>query len=103
MNTIRLNLLSYQMAGGRFPTTEQGLKALVQRPEIEPIPVKWRRIFDEVPRDLWGIEFQYRKPGIKHPDGYDLFSAGPDRKAGTEDDIWAGWSPEWDTNAKSES
>ena len=46
MNTIRVNLLSYQMAADWFPTTQQGLKALVQNPTIEPLPVKWRKILD---------------------------------------------------------
>jgi general secretion pathway protein G len=85
---IRTMLLSYSGSNGFYPTTEQGLKAMVARPETEPAPSSWRRLMDEVPKDAWGMEYVYRCPGVKNPSGYDLYSAGPDRKVDTADDDW---------------
>jgi general secretion pathway protein G len=85
---IRTMLLSYNGANGFYPTTEQGLKALVSRPSTEPQPTSWRRLMDETPKDAWGSEYIYRNPGRKNLSGYDLFSAGPDRIPDTADDDW---------------
>jgi len=88
IQTMRTMLLSYSAINGFYPTTEQGLKALVVRPETEPAPPSWRRSMDAVPKDPWGSEYVYRNPGVKNPSSYDLFSAGPDRKPDTADDDW---------------
>jgi general secretion pathway protein G len=87
---IRTMLLAYSGRNGFYPTTEQGLKALVVRPETEPIPTNWSRLLDEVPKDSWGSDYVYRCPGTKNPSGYDLYSAGPDRIPDTGDDDWGG-------------
>jgi general secretion pathway protein G len=87
---IRTMLLAYSGRNGFYPTTEQGLKAMVVRPETEPIPTSWSRLLDEVPKDAWGSEYVYRCPGTKNPSGYDLYSAGPDRIPDTADDDWGG-------------
>jgi general secretion pathway protein G len=73
---------------GFYPTTEQGLQALVTRPDTDPQPTRWYQLFKDVPKDPWQNTYIYRCPGIKHPDSYDLFSAGPDRKPDTSDDDW---------------
>ncbi len=88
MNSVKTSLLSYRMNAGGLPSTEQGLKALVTRPEGEPRPLNWRQILDKVPTDPWQHEFQYARPGRKHPESFDIWSVGPDGKAGTEDDVW---------------
>ena len=85
---IRTMLMSYSGSNGFYPTTEQGLKALVVRPDTEPAPMSWRRLMDDVPKDPYGMEYVYRNPGVKNPSGYDLYSAGPDRKPDTADDDW---------------
>ena len=85
---IRTMLLSYQGLNGFYPTTDQGLKALVVKPETEPVPTRWTQMMDGVPTDPWGKEYVYRCPGIKNPNSYDLFSAGPDRIPDTADDDW---------------
>ena len=71
---------------GFFPTTEQGIQALVTPPETDPKPARWYQLFKEVPKDPWHNNYIYRCPGVKNPGGYDLFSAGPDRIADTADD-----------------
>lgn len=88
MNTIKTSLIAYSIKAGNFPSTEQGLKALVTRPETEPRPLNWKKIIDEVPRDPWGFEFVYVNPGVKKPDSYDLYSVGKDGKPNTDDDVW---------------
>ena len=90
IQTIGTQLMQYSAMNGFYPTTEQGLQALVVHPESEPRPNRWFRAFDKVPTDPWGTPYIYRCPGIKHPDKYDLYSAGPNRidDNGTGDDDW---------------
>jgi general secretion pathway protein G len=88
IQSIRTSLLSYNGMNGFYPTTEQGLNALVTRPGSEPAPTSWRRLMDELPKDAWGMPYVYRCPGRQNPSGYDVFSAGPDRIPDTADDDW---------------
>jgi len=88
IQSIGTQLMQYEAMNGFYPTTEQGLQALVTQPENEPRPSRWYPFFKEMPKDPWGMPYQYRCPGVKHPDKYDLFSAGPDRTPDTADDDW---------------
>ncbi|MEY2561844.1 MAG: ral secretion pathway protein [Verrucomicrobiota bacterium] len=85
---IRTMLMMYNSKTGYYPTTEQGLKALVVRPTTEPLPSSWVHLMDDVPKDPWGQEYIYRFPGVRNPNSYDLFSAGPDHRPDTADDDW---------------
>jgi general secretion pathway protein G len=76
LHGIRTMLLSYKGTNGYYPSTDQGLEALVPR------------FMEEVPKDAWGTPYVYRYPGKRYPNAYDLFSAGPDRVADTADDQW---------------
>jgi general secretion pathway protein G len=87
---VGTQLKLYESMNGFFPTTEQGLEALVTQPDIDPKPSRWYQLFKEVPKDPWHNNYIYRSPGVKNPNGYDLFSAGPDRKPDTADDDWGG-------------
>ena len=87
VQSLGTQLMVYQGTNGFFPSTEQGLKALVSKPESDPRPRSWRKLMAEVPQDPFGNEYQYQSPGSHNSDGYDLFSAGADRKPGTADDI----------------
>lgn len=71
----------------RPPTTEQGIKALVERPSSEPVPERWTQLLEEVPKDPWGQEYKYRYPATKSKKPYDIYSAGKDGQEGTDDDI----------------
>jgi general secretion pathway protein G len=86
--SIDAELRQYKAMNGFYPTTDQGLQALVTQPATEPRPSHWRQAFREYPWDPWRNKFVYRCPGIKNPDTYDLFSAGPDGIADTADDDW---------------
>lgn len=74
----------YRLDNGFYPTTEQGLRALVERPTTEPIPRNWREggYMKKVPVDPWGNPFVYRCPG-DHGE-YDLLSMGADGREGGE-------------------
>ena len=88
VNAIGTQLKLYESVNGFYPTTEQGLQALVTQPSSEPRPSHWYQLFKEIPKDPWGNNYIYLNPGRKNPNGYDLYSAGPDRKADTADDDW---------------
>ena len=87
---INTQLGLYESMNGFYPTTEQGLQALVSQPNSDPKPTRWYQLYKEMPRDPWASDYIYRCPGLKNPTGYDLFSAGPDRKPDTADDDWGG-------------
>jgi general secretion pathway protein G len=90
--TLKEALATYQLQTGSLPTTEQGLKALWEKPVAEPVPDRWKRIMDDEVKDPWGHSYQYVNPGKHNPDRYDLFSMGPDGLPDTEDDI-GNWKP----------
>jgi general secretion pathway protein G len=90
IQAIKTQLQLYESMNGFYPTTEQGLQALVTQPQNDPRPTRWYQLFRELPKDPWGSDYVYRNPGLKNPGGYDLFSAGPDRQADTADDDWGG-------------
>jgi general secretion pathway protein G len=87
IETYKSGLLTYSMTNGFLPTTEQGLKALITKPESEPRPRNWRKLMDAPIFDPWQQEYFYVQPGKHNPDSYDIYSAGPDRKPDTADDI----------------
>ena len=67
--------------GGSFPTGDQGLKALVEKPTTGPLPHNWRGPYvsdKRALRDAWDMPFHYVSPGDKRPE-YDLWSNGADR------------------------
>jgi general secretion pathway protein G len=85
--TIKEELSLYQLNSGSLPTTEQGLKALVTRPTVEPIPQNWHACAKEETMDPWNHPYQYRTPAKKSSEEYDLFSMGPDGLPDTDDDL----------------
>jgi general secretion pathway protein G len=88
LENIKTQLQFYEVQNGTFPSTEQGLRALVERPSGDPQPRKWRQLLPEVPLDPWSVPYQLRYPAVKNTrDGYDLFSCGKDKQPNTADDI----------------
>ncbi len=85
MKAVKDALEQYKLDNGMYPTTEQGLKALVEKPTTPPVPPRWKKYLDKVPKDGWDREFIYISPGVNRP--YELRSKGPDGEEGTEDDI----------------
>jgi general secretion pathway protein G len=79
----------YQMAIGSYPTTTQGLESLRSTPGDLPNPGKWDGPYldSPIPLDPWDKAYQFVSPGAHNPDGYDVWSLGPDGVNGTDDDI----------------
>lgn len=87
---ITTQLKLYESMNGFYPTTDQGLRALAVQPDTDPKPSRWLQLFDKIPKDPWQTDYIYRCPGLKNPNGFDLYSAGPDRIPETADDDWGG-------------
>jgi general secretion pathway protein G len=85
--TFKEGLAAYQLETGALPTTEQGVKVLWEKPTIEPVPDRWKPLVESEVLDPWNHPYQYRIPGKHNPDGYDVFSMGPDGQPDTDDDI----------------
>ncbi len=92
--TLMQALKLYRLDNQRYPTTEQGLQALVTRPTMAPVPPNWKTggYLDRLNRDPWGNPYQYLSPGTRGE--IDIFSYGADGKpggAGNDADIgsWA--------------
>ena len=84
IEAISMQLRTYEMLNYRMPTTEQGLKALVNQPTTEPRPRRWKQLMKSVPVDPWGAEYVYRNPG-KGGAAFDIYSLGPDGKESDDD------------------
>jgi general secretion pathway protein G len=74
----------FEVQCGRYPTSEEGLRALVERPSNAD---EWKGPYLKkgVPTDQWNREYVYVFPGRNNPDGIDLYSLGPDGREGTDD------------------
>ena len=74
----------YRLDNQRYPTTEQGLQALLTQPGTAPIPLNWKPggYIERLPKDPWGNLYQYLNPGI-HGE-IDVFSYGADGAPGGE-------------------
>jgi general secretion pathway protein G len=78
----------YQMDNARFPTSDQGLEALVNKPSAPPVPRAYTPggySKNEALIDPWGNTFQYRIPGSNNPHSFDIWSLGPDGVEGGDD------------------
>ena len=92
IHTISMQLDLYKLDNFFYPSTEQGLQALVTKPSGSPEPKNWKSdgYLPKMPTDPWQNAYQYSSPGTHGI--YDLFSPGPDGKIGNEDDVtnWEG-------------
>jgi general secretion pathway protein G len=80
--TIVSALKLYRLDNQRYPTTEQGLGALVAKPESPPVPPNWKPggYLERLPKDPWGRAYQYANPGLKSE--VDVYSFGADGQPG---------------------
>ena len=74
----------YRLDNQRYPTTEQGLQALVTKPTSAPVPSNWKQggYIERLPRDPWGGAYQFLNPGVRGE--IDVFSYGADGAQGGE-------------------
>jgi general secretion pathway protein G len=87
VTALETSLSLYKMDNYDYPSTEQGLEALVEQTDIEPEPRRFPEdgYIKRLPKDPWGNEYVLLNPGEQGK--MDVFSVGPDGEAGTEDDI----------------
>ncbi|MDR1498199.1 MAG: type II secretion system major pseudopilin GspG [Puniceicoccales bacterium] len=95
-STLKAAITRYYTNIGRLPSNEEGLGVLLVQPQNGAD--KWRGPYVESEANLvdsWGNPYQYRRPGLRNPDTYDLWSLGPDGQDNTADDIgnWATATP----------
>ena len=88
--SIMQALKLYRLDNQRYPTSEQGLAALVAKPQQQPIPPNWKPngYVERLPKDPWGNPYQYLSPGLRGE--IDVFSYGADGQpggTGTDADI----------------
>ncbi len=84
INSLMNALKIYKLDNGRYPSSDQGLQALVVKPTTGTIPDNWKNYLDKLPEDPWHHPYQYANPGV-HGD-IDVFSFGADGQAGGEGD-----------------
>lgn len=85
----------YRLDNGRYPTTEQGIAALVVRPESPPVPSNWKTggYLERLPKDPWGRAYLYVHPGLKGEiDVYTLGADGEPGGSGPDADLGS-WDP----------
>jgi len=83
---VALALRLYEVDNGRYPSSEQGLAALLQKPTAPPAPKNWKGPYlEQEPLDPWRRPYVYRYPGSHPPRDYDLSSLGPDGVDGNDD------------------
>ena len=82
ISAITSALKLYKLDNFRYPTTDQGLEALVNKPTDDPEPKNWKKLLDSVPIDPWGNQYLYMSPG-EHGE-FDLFTYGADGVEGGE-------------------
>ncbi|WP_196221462.1 type II secretion system major pseudopilin GspG [Sansalvadorimonas verongulae] len=76
----------YRLDNGFYPSTDQGLDALVHEPSGSPEPRNWNPdgYLKKIPQDPWGNPYQYEQPGTRNTNSYDLYSLGADGRVGGE-------------------
>ena len=83
MANLKTALDSYRLDNYRYPTTEQGLDALIMKPDVDPEPKKWRQYMDKLPRDPWDNDYQYISPS-DNGKPFDIYTLGADGVRGGE-------------------
>jgi general secretion pathway protein G len=84
ISTLMNQLKTYKLDNGRYPSTDQGLQALVSKPTSGTLPSNWHNYLDKLPEDPWHHPYQYANPGV-HGE-IDVFSFGADGQPGGEGD-----------------
>ena len=82
VNNLMQALKLYKLDNQRYPSTEQGLQALVVKPTTAPIPPNWKPYVEKLPEDPWRHPYQYLNPGVKGE--IDVMSFGADGQPGGE-------------------
>jgi general secretion pathway protein G len=93
LETLATLLNEFRADCGRYPTTREGLRALVMCPDGLEDSWKGPYVSKHLPRDPWGASYRYLAPGISRRSSFDLYTLGADGKPGGEGedaDLWLG-------------
>lgn len=82
VNMLMQQLKIYRLDNQRYPSSEQGLEALVRKPTVGTAPPNWKPYLEKLPADPWGRPYQFANPGIQGE--IDVFSLGADGQPGGE-------------------
>ncbi len=82
VNNLMQALKLYKLDNQRYPSTDQGLQALLVKPATAPVPPNWKPYLDKLPEDPWHKPYQYLNPGVKGE--IDVMSFGADGQPGGE-------------------
>ena len=82
VNNLMQALKLYKLDNQRYPSSEQGLDALVHKPTAGNPPPNWKPYLEKLPNDPWGHPYQFANPGVKGE--VDVYSFGADGRAGGE-------------------
>ena len=86
---LSTSLDMYELDNGHYPTSEQGLRALITEPTTSPAPKNWKGPYLKkkkiIPKDPWGNDYVYASPGVHNKDDYDLYSNGADGVESADD------------------
>ncbi|MBX7147842.1 type II secretion system major pseudopilin GspG [bacterium] len=98
ISNIMSALDQYKLDNHKYPSSEQGLEALVKKPSSGTVPKYYPEggYLKKMPKDAWGNDFSYASPGT-HGEAVEIWSSGPDSEPDTEDDVKS-----WDMEAKEE-
>lgn len=80
ISALSSSLQLYRLDNFRYPTTDQGLEALVTKPNSEPVPANWKPYMERLPKDPWGRDYLYLSPG-QHG-AFDIFTYGANGQEG---------------------
>lgn len=87
-DSLKNPLFTYRMQMSDYPSTAEGLQALLVAPAGKADRWTGPYLLDgKLPLDPWNEPYQYTNPGTRNKMGYDLWSKGPDKQSGTADDI----------------
>ncbi len=94
IRAVQSALEMYKLDNYVYPTTDQGLQALVQKPSTNPVPPHWKQYLDRLPIDPWDNPYQYLNPGVHGQ--IDIWSYGPKGPSGgaTDSDVIGNWNLE---------
>jgi general secretion pathway protein G len=95
-SSLSVALDLYELDNSIYPTTEQGLRALMKEPDIPPLPEDWQGPYIRGKKDFrdpWDNQYHYISPGVHNPKSFDLYSTGPDGIEGNSDDV-TNWTVE---------
>ena len=82
IKNLEVALEAFEVEVGRYPTeADGGLNALI----TPPAGTNFKPMFKDIPKDPWNNQYQYRTPGTKNPNSYDLYSLGADGREGGDD------------------